>query len=73
MGGFCAAHTRTVLIWEYPPPPPPPIPGAFTSNIIPYFDELMQLELTHVNIVHFTLIKALVSQEGGILSFQFLA
>ena len=21
-GGFCAAHTRTVLIWEYPPPPP---------------------------------------------------
>ena len=52
---------------------PPPIPGAFISNIIPYFDELMQLELTHVKIVHFTLIKALVSQEGGILSFQVLA
>ena len=23
-GGFCAAHTRTVLIWEYSPPPPTP-------------------------------------------------
>ena len=22
LGGFRAAHTRTVLIWEYPPPPP---------------------------------------------------
>ena len=23
-GGFRAAYTCTVLIWEYPPPPPPP-------------------------------------------------
>ena len=27
LGGFRAAHTRTVLIWEYPPPTPPtPLP-----------------------------------------------
>ena len=35
------AHTRTVLIWEYLPPSP--LPVAFISNIIPYFDEIMQL------------------------------
>ena len=29
MGGFRAAHTRTVLIWEYPSPPPPTPWGVY--------------------------------------------